>query len=260
MKTLVRGALTQLRVVHAVALRETRTRFGAHQLGYLWALLEPIFWIFTFAGMFWFIGRLTPHGLAIVPFLATGIVPYELVMKTSDRVSGSIDANRALLFYPQVQTLDLALARGGLEIATCVAVFLIIVGGHGLYVHELHVANPLRAAFGMGLAGALGLTLGLLLCALSVLSKSVERIKGPLFRPLFWISGLFFTADSLPLEIRRILLWNPILHCVEIVRDGWFAGYHSSGANPFYVLVWIILLGFAGLTLERAVRRRIQPT
>ncbi len=260
MSALARGAITQLRVVHAVALRETRTRFGAHQLGYLWALLEPIFWIFTFAGMFWIIGRLTPHGMQVVPFLATGIIPYELVMKTSERVSGSIDANRALLFYPQVQTLDLALARGGLEIATCVAVFAVIVGGHGLYAREMHVDDLLRVMLGMGLAGLLGLTLGLVLCGLSVLSKSVERIRGPLFRPLFWVSGLFFTADSLPLEIRRVLMWNPIFHCVEIVRDGWFSGYRSSGASAAYVAVWAILLGFVGLTLERAVRRKIQPT
>lgn len=260
MSSLVQGALSQARVVHAVALRETRTRFGAHQLGYLWALLEPVFWIFTFGGMFWALGRLTPHGLDLIPFLATGIIPYELVMKTSDRVSSSIEANRALLFYPQVHTLDLALARGGLEIATSIAVFTAIVGGYALWVRELHVDDVLRVLFGMGLAGLLGLALGLVLCASSVLSKSVDRIRGPLFRPLFWISGLFFTADAIPLHIRRYLMWNPILQCVEIVRDGWFTGYRSSEASPAYVLVWIILLAFAGLTLERAVRRRIQPT
>ena len=260
MSGLVQGALNQLRVVHAVALRETRTRFGAHQLGYLWALLEPIFWIATFGGMFWALGRLTPHGLDLIPFLATGIIPYELVMKTSDRVSNSIEANRALLFYPQVQTLDLALARGGLEVATSIAVFAAIVGGYGLYVRELRIDDVLRVLFGMGLAGLLGLALGLVLCASSVLSKSVERIRGPLFRPLFWVSGLFFTADALPLHIRQYMMWNPILHCVEIVRDGWFTAYRSTEASPAYVAVWIILLAFAGLTLERAVRRRIQPT
>ena len=47
-----RGLLPQLRVVQAIALRETRTRFGAHQLGYLWALVEPVLWILTFYGLF----------------------------------------------------------------------------------------------------------------------------------------------------------------------------------------------------------------
>lgn len=260
MSELGRGALNMMRVVHALALRETRTRFGAHQLGYLWALLEPLFWILTFYGLFSLVGRTTPDGMALVPFLSTGIIGYELVTKTSDRVSLSIDANRALLFYPQVQTLDLILARAGLEIATYVMVFVAIVGGHALVVGELQMGDLLLTMLGMGLAGMLGLSLGTVLCSLSVLSKAVDRVKGPLMRPLFWVSGLFFTAESLPRSIREVLLWNPILHCVEIVRDGWFPAYHARHASPGYVLVWIVVLLFAGLTLERAVRRRIQLT
>lgn len=260
MSELARGALNQLRVIHALALRETRTRFGAHQLGYLWALLEPVFWILTFYGMFSLVGRTMPGGMQIVPFLTTGIITYELVMKTSDRASLSIDANRALLFYPQVHTLDLVLARSGLEIATFVTVFVVIIAGHALFVGELAIGDVLHTMMGMALAGALGLALGTVLCGLSILSKSVERVKGPLTRPLFWVSGLFFTAESLPSSVRELFLWNPILHCVEIVRDGWFAEYDARHADAGYVLVWIIVLLFAGLTLERAVRRRIQPT
>lgn len=260
MNELARGALNQLRVVQALALRETRTRFGAHQLGYLWALLEPLFWILTFYGLFSLVGRTMPGGMEIVPFLTTGIIPYELVMKTSDRASLSIDANRALLFYPQVQTLDLILARAGLEIATFIAVFIAIIGGHALIVGELQIGNVLTTLMGMALAGMLGLALGTVLCGLSIVSKSVERVKGPVMRPLFWISGLFFTAESLPLQIREAFLWNPILHCVEIVRGGWFPAYHARHASPSYVLVWVVVLLFAGLTLERAVRRKIQPT
>ncbi|HEY8431701.1 MAG TPA: ABC transporter permease [Sandaracinaceae bacterium] len=259
MTALGQGLLNQLRVVHALALRETRTRFGKHQLGYLWALLEPLFWILTFYGMLTLAGR-TAGPMELVPFLATGIITYELVMKTSDRASLAIDANRALLFYPQVHTLDLILARAGLEVATYVTVFLVIVGAHGAIAGEFEIDSVLRTMMGLGLAGLLGLSLGTLLCSLSVISSSVERVKGPLMRPLFWISGLFFTAEALPTSVREIFLWNPILHCVEIVRDGWFPAYHARHASPAYVLVWIVVLAFAGLTLERAVRHRIQPT
>ena len=34
MSELVRGASVQARVIYAIALRESRTRFGQHQLGY----------------------------------------------------------------------------------------------------------------------------------------------------------------------------------------------------------------------------------
>ena len=257
---LLRGASTQARVVYALALRETRTRFGQHQLGYLWAMLEPMFWILTFWGLFAIVDRDTPMGMEVISFLATGVIPYELATKTADRVSLSVEGNRALLFYPHVHPLDLVFARGGLEVATYLVVFVTILGGHALAVQHFAVEDALRVLVGLGLAGLFGLALGTVLCALSIINNATQRIKGPVMRPLFWISGLFFTANALPSHIREYFLWNPIFHCVEIVRDGWFTQYHAAYASPGYVLAWTIVLLFIGLTLERRVRARVQLT
>lgn len=252
------GLLGQLRVVHALALRETRTRFGSNHLGYVWALLEPLFWIGTFAGLFALANRLAPAGMAVVPFLATGVITYDLVTKTAERGSQAINGNKALLFYPQVQTLDLILARGALELATYGVVFALIIGGWAFTVPRLRIDDLLLLTSGLGLAGMLGMGLGLVLCGLNVLSPTVDRIRGPLFRPLFWISGLFFIPQSFPTAVREFLLYNPILHCVELVRSGFFPSYDSPYVDVPYVAYWIVALFFIGLTLERRVRHKVQ--
>ncbi|HJL18120.1 MAG TPA: ABC transporter permease [Sandaracinaceae bacterium LLY-WYZ-13_1] len=260
MRDLAKGLPTQTRVVFALALRETRTRFGQHQLGYLWGLLEPAFFIGTFWAMFAAVDRTTPMGMDIVPFLATGVIPYSLTVKTADRVSLAVDANRAMLFYPHVQPLDLVFARGLLELTTYLVVFVVILGGYALATHAFVIDDVLQIFLGLSLAAVLGVAFGTVLCALTVMNNTVQRIKGPLMRPLFWTSGLFFAAAMIPLKYREYLLWNPILHCVEIVRDGWFPQYRAVDASPGYVLMWIVLLAFAGLTLERRVRTRVQLT
>lgn len=260
MSELVDGFLNQLRVVHALALRETRTRFGAHKLGYLWALLEPLFWIGTFAGFFWILDREAPNHMAVVPFLATGIIPYELVLKNAEKGSQAIAGNKALLFYPQVKLLDLVFARGALEMATYGVVFTVIIGGWALTADRVQVDDLLHLTLGLVLAGLLGMALGMVLCALSVVSTVVDRIRGPLFRPLFWVSGLFFTAENLPTQLRSWFLWNPILHCVEMVRDGFFPAYDSRHTSVPYVLAWIVVLLFFGLTLLRGVERKVELT
>jgi len=258
--TYVNGALAQFRVIHALALRETKTRFGQHRAGYVWALLEPIFWIGTFYALFALAGREGPAGMDLVPFLATGIVTYQIFSVTTDKVSQAINGNKALLFYPQVQPLDLVFARTILEAATFVIVFALIVGANALAAQTLEVGSVLRVLWGMTLASLLGMTLGLVFCALNVVSQTADRVRGPMMRPLFWVSGLFFTANSLPSQVREVLLWNPVFHCTEIVRDGWFPPYHAIHASSAYVLVWVVGLAFAGLTLERVVRRRVQVT
>lgn len=258
MSDVLRGAAVQLRVVHALALRETRTRFGGYKAGYVWALLEPLFWIGTFAGLFSLAGRLAPGDSDIVPFLATGIIPYELATKTADRASNSISGNKSLLFYPQVQPLDLVIARVGLEIATYLVVFVAILGAHALYVQHLEIDDLLTTMFGLLLAGSFGGALGLVFCAVGVIFPTIDRIRGPLMRPLFWVSGLFFTVDAMPTRIRELMLWNPILHCVEMVRSGWFTSIQSQHVSPTYVLVWILALAFIGLTLERSTRHKVE--
>lgn len=260
MRSLLGGLRIQARVVYALTLRETRTRYGAHKAGYLWALLEPVFWIGTFFGMFWFIGRTMPGGMEMIPFLATGVLPYDIAVKTLDRVSLSVDGNRPLLFYPQVQVLDVAFARAALELATGLIVFALILGGYGLWAGEMRIESILTVMLGMVLASGFGLAVGLVLCSLTVLNNSVQRIKGPLMRPLFWVSGLFFTANMVPTQFREYLMWNPIIHCTELVRDGWFVQYHSLDASPTYVLACTIVLLFIGLTMERRVRSRVQLT
>lgn len=248
------------RVIYALVLRETRTRFGMNRLGYLWALLEPLFWIGTFWGFYALLGRRMPGGMEMIPFLATGIVPYNLSVGTADRVSLSIDGNRSLLFYPHVQPIDLMLARGVLEFATFVVVLAVILGGDAMVTGEIVIDSPLLLMEGLLLATLLGTSLGIVLCALTVVSQTVQRVKGPVMRPLFWISGLFFAANMLPSNVRRYFMWNPILHCTELVRDGLFPQYEAHDASASYVLVWILVLAFAGLTLERRVRSRIELT
>jgi len=254
------GLYAQLWVMQTLAIRETRTRFGNHQLGYVWALMEPLIWIGTFWGMFQIVQREAPTGMDMVTFLATGIVPYDIFSKTAERCAASVDANRGLLFYPQVRPLDIVFARGALEFATYVVVFVAILGGHGLITGELGVADPLLMVQGLVLASLLGTSVGLTLCALSTHNKLVDRIRGPLMRPLFWLSGLFFTLNNIPLSVRKFLMWNPVLHCVELVRSGFFESYQGHHMSPQYVLTWILVFSFVGLTLERSVRHKVEVT
>lgn len=256
----MKALLVQLQVIHALVLRETRTRFGRHRLGYVWALVEPILWIATFATMYYLLGRSRIEGLPMVAFLVTGIVPFLLFRETSGRLVAAIEANKGLLFYPHIRPLDLIAARALLELATHIALLSVLLAGAAVFSGEMRIDNVLTMLVGMLLASGLGVGLGMVFCGLSVFTSSAERLFGPLFRPLFWVSAVFHSSNSIPKAAREVLLYNPVLHAVELVRDGWFPSYHARYVSAVYPAAWVLVLVFFGLTLERVARRRIQMT
>ena len=44
-------------------------------------------------------------------------------------------------------------------------------------------------------------------------------------RPLFFISGVFFSLQSIPQWLRPWLSWNPILQAIELSRKAFSANY-----------------------------------
>lgn len=250
----------QVEVIWALVLRETRTRFGKNQLGYLWALFEPLLIIGTFYLLFRFASRQPGAGMDVYSFISTGFVPYLMFRSTADRIASAIEGNRGLLFYPHVKPLDLSFARAVLEAGTYVGVFIVLMGSHAIYHERLVIDDIFLVLQGLALAWGLGFTLGLVFCSLGVVSSVMDRTKGTLLRPFFWTSGIFFTANELPGGARDVLLYNPVLHAVELVRGGWFPDYTVRYADPFYVVTWILVLCLGGLVLERVVRRRIEVT
>ena len=254
------GLAIQRRVIHAIILREVRTRFGRHQLGYLWAFAESLFWVLTFAAIHYAMGATPPAGMDLLAFFATGIITFILFRNTVTHCLASIIGNRALLFYPQVRPQDIAFARALLEGATVSTVFVGLLMGNALLQGELRVDSPILVVVGLAAAWLFGLGVGMCMLGLSVFFPTIERIVPLLMRPMFFLSGLFFTANDLPSELREYLLFNPVLHAVELVRDGWFVEYQAHHFDASYLFGWVLGLGYLGLLLERFARRRMELT
>lgn len=256
----LKGLNAHLVVIGALILRETRTRFGANYLGYLWAFLEPILWIGTFFILFAFVGRVVPYRMDIVTFITTGLLPFIMFRQNVERMQGAITGNKSLLFYPQVQIIDLIMGRFMLELGTLFSVFWIIIAAHAFYTGDYTIGSPLKVIFGLFTAGLMGSGIGLCISMFVLYWNTVERLMGIIMRPLFFISGIFFTADSIPISILQYLQYNPIFQLIELMRDGFFVSYESPILDYVYIFEWTLMPWLLGLTLERMSRHRLELT
>jgi capsular polysaccharide transport system permease protein len=252
-------ALTvQARVILAVILREMRTRFGRTKLGYLWALAEPVIHIGTMLAIFAALRRSSPIGGDLPLFFTTGIIPWLLFSNTAGRVTNAVDANRALLSYPQVTPLDLMMARAVLEAATILIIFILLLGGLAVAGSVIQLDGFLDILAAFVCTMAFGTGLGMINAAVMLLLPSYDRVFSPIMRLLYFVSGVFFTADTLPHSIRDWLLLNPVLHQIEWVRSGFFEGFDSQHLDRGYALFCAAALLFIGLAAERVARPRVE--
>lgn len=255
------GALViQGNVLCALLLREIRTRFGRNRLGYLWALLGPVANVLILMVIFGVLGRLAPPGVDFAVFLITGIVPWFMLQSTITRSMKAIDGNRGLLVYPRVKPLDLVLARSLLEAATFSVVFVLLLVLAASFGLQAAPARPLLAVGAFLAVSLLAAGLGAAAAALQAVVPSVEQLMGLLLRPLYFLSGIFFSAELVPEPYRGYLLLNPLLHANELMRAGFFRTSDGHLAEPGYLMAWVAGALFAGLTMQRAFRRWVTVT
>ena len=127
MKDFTEALAIQGRVLLALMLREARTRYGRQQIGYLWALIEPMMHISMMMLIYSLMGRGSPLGESLPMFLATGFATFLGFRNVYNRTRGGYGSNEALLTYPVVKIVDVFLGRALLELATWIVVMVLLM-------------------------------------------------------------------------------------------------------------------------------------
>ena len=256
--TLGRAFAAQVRILVALLLRELITRFGRSSIGYAWVLFEPLAHISIMVTLIsTFAHGDPPVGETFAVFYFTGIIPYHLFTHTASQICVSIPANRAMLQLPIVTTIDVFLSRGILEFLTECSVALIFVVAFGLIgLHSIPI-NPIGVITALVQLWIVALSVGIFNAIIVAHFGAWERIWGALMSVLYFSSGTFYVPQIMPVEIRNVLAWNPVLQAIELVRANYFHVPQHPWVSSSYMWMLAVELMAASLVLERVFRRRL---
>jgi len=254
----MRSLAIQRRVIGALLMREVITRFGRDNLGVLWLVGEPMLFTLGIAALWTAAGMNHGAGIPIVAFAITGYSSVLVWRNTVNRCSMAIQANLSLLYHRNVLVLDVMLTRIALEIAGATASFILL---SVFFIGAEWVAPPVDMLQVLGgwlmlvwFGAALALTMG----ALTSYSHVVERIWHPAAYLLFPLSGAAFMVDWLPPALQKTVLLLPMVHGVEMVREGYFGNTVSTHYDAAYMATCCLALTLAGLFLTRDAARRVE--
>ena len=249
--SLADGFAVQRRVIGALLMREILTRYGRHNIGFLWLFVEPMLFTLGVTALWSLTRESHSNAIPITAFALTGYSTVLLWRNMPGRCISAIEPNRSLLYHRNVRLLDIYLSRLLLEFGGASISFMILT----LMFMNLGMIDPpedlLKVIFGWVTLGLFGTALALTMGTLAINNEIVEKLWHPISYLTFPLSGAAYMVDALPKSVQPLALYLPMVNCVEIIRDGYF-GKH---ANPHYDIgyvaaVTVVMMLFALITLS----------
>lgn len=238
--------------------RERKTRYSGGILGYLWAFITPVVWIALMFVLFRVLERTPPIHVDLEIFIATGVLPYLFFRQTVTSVTRTLSANRYMRYFKDVSQDDILLSSMLLEGFNLILTTLLVCGVITIFFGVALPASIPGVFLGLSLSWLLGCGIGRFAAIGGQLSDTFARSVPLILRPLFWLSGIFYTAAELPALVRDILWYSPFLHVTEIVRESYFLGFQSPISNFWYPVVIAAAFYLASVPVEKfAAQRRL---
>ncbi|WCR12645.1 ABC transporter permease [Paracoccus stylophorae] len=195
-------------------------------------------------------GRGEIMGLPYLEFLGPGILMMTVIQNSFANTSSSITSakvqgNIVDTLMPPLSAGELlagylcgSVARAGL-VAAVIGTGMVIVTGAG-------IAHPLWAVTFVLLAALMLGGLGILAGILAQKFDQMAAITNFIITPLSFLSGTFYSVQSLPEPFRSLSHWNPIFYLIDGAR---FGVTGVSDAPPLRGLVVCVLVVAAILML-----------
>ncbi len=258
-KSLILEAIVrQKNVMAAVILRDMRTRFFNHGLGFIVVPLWPLTHMAILILMHTFAGHGTvPFGESTAVFYATGLLPTLTFMYVSRFMGYSLLMNKPMLAFPEIRVIDVMMGRAVLEIiGACITLFLIILAL--IFFGENPIPFNIEQAVFCYLATILlAVGFGTLVGVISMFVPMLATAYALVIIIIYISSGVVFVASALPEQIGYALSFNPVLVCVEWMRASFYETYSDRLVDRGYVIAWGMGTLLLGLAIDRVFRRQL---
>jgi capsular polysaccharide transport system permease protein len=249
------GLRVQIRVIKALILREMITRFGRHNIGFLWMFIEPMLFSVGITVLWsWRAG----HTQGLIPVAGFALTGYSCIVgwrNSVNRTSGSVKANKALLYHRIITIFDIAFSRALLEFASVSVSFVVLT----LVFTRLDLMDfpedLLQAVFAWCLLGWFFIMAGLVAVYLDESSEIFERVWHVFMYLSLPFTGCFSMVNWLPTGFQEVLLYSPMVHGVEMLRESYFGeGVHAIYDVGYLVSCNMLLTAVALLLISKVTK------
>lgn len=242
----------------ALLLREVRNRYGAFRFGYVWAVAQPLIFVVIMNQSRHLLGGTDAKifGVSGFYFFVIGILPYFMFQHAYNQSMGTMASMRGLFSYRAVRPMDGIVVRCVIEFALLGVVMALLMLGMTWLGSSTELENPLAFFAAILLLFVVALGAGLIADVYVTMNEESRRVFSLIERPLFFLSGVFFVAEVVPEPLRAWLMWNPLLHAIDLGRGAVLTEYESP-CSWLYLSLWAFGLLTFGIGAYRRNLHRL---
>ncbi len=235
-------------VIFAIFIREIRTGFN-DKFGLVWAIVSPLSFIFALAFMRGIADSSEVHGIPIFIFMLYGMLYLQLFLGVMEKTAGALRKHRELFAFRQVQPMSAFISAALFEMLVKIVVSIVIYVILIMIKVEHRIDFPIELLFSFVLIVVNALSVGIIFAVIEMKITEFTKIRGMLIRPLFFISGAFFSLQDFSEDIWPYLNWNPILQGIELARGSAYHEYGYHGVSFGYLATFTIVSLFLSLMI-----------
>jgi lipopolysaccharide transport system permease protein len=231
-------------ILYFLAWRDVKVRYKQATLGILWAVLQPLFTMITFAFFFGRVAGIPSDGVPYPLFSYSGLLLWTYFSVTLAQVGNSLVANSGLvtkIYFPRV-LLPASAAVAGLLDMLVSSVFLI---GMLFYYRVTPRWTMLLTPVFVVQTVLLVVGVGMLLAALNVRFRDVKYTIPFLTQIGLFVTPIIYPVHFLPPRFQMWLALNPMTGVVQGFRACLFGGVidWSVIACSWIITLALLVLG-----------------
>jgi len=243
-------------LLYELTRRDLKIRFAGSNLGLFWAFIQPLVTILVLWFVMAFGFKAGYKGdVPFILWLITGIIPFNFFSDGLSQATGSISDNSFLVkkvvfkvsFLPIIKVLSSFIIH-----LFFIFVLIVISSCFGFYpsVYTCQIIYYVAALM------IFTLSLSWVTSAIAVFFRDLSQIVQTGLQLVFWGTPIFWSINSLPVNLQWIIKINPLFYIVEGYRDcfvnqQWF--WHDRSLMLYF---WCVVILFSVMGIAVFVRLR----
>jgi ABC-type polysaccharide/polyol phosphate export permease len=256
-----RAVVAYRRVLWLLIVRELKVRYAGSFLGYLWTVLDPL----LMTAVYWFVftqvlGRNAKGEKPYIVFLILGLLAWQWFSSTVSDATGALVTDSRLVRstnIPREIWVLKTVGAKGLEYLFSLPVVVLFMVLYRVGPSKYIVVYPI----GLALEAILLTGIGLILSAVTVLVRDLQRLVRIALRVGFYTSPIVYGLLSLDHKQREFFMFNPLTGIIECYRalafPAQFAGWSFVGVSAAISVVLLVVGIWVFNRLQAAVLKEI---